>query len=162
MALNALIRGPSDAVLVPVPQYPLYSASIALYDGTFEGYELDESNGWSMDIENLQSVVDKARDAGRSVRGLVFINPGNPTGQCLTKENLQELVKFAVKNKIVLMADEVYQPNIYQDEKPFVSAKCDCRLLPIVCYVIDSASKKSRSSNCVLLDRGSWCCRACP
>jgi glutamate--glyoxylate aminotransferase len=124
MVLNALIRGPSDAVMVPVPQYPLYSASIALYNGTFEGYYLDESHGWAMDAGNLQSVVDSAKNAGRSVRGLVFINPGNPTGQCLTQGNLQELIKFAYKNKIVLLADEVYQPNIYQDEKPFVSARC--------------------------------------
>ena len=66
------------------------------------------------------------------MRGLAFINPGNPTGQCLTEANLQDLIKFAVDNEIVLMADEVYQPNIYQDEKPFVSAryftKCQCTL----------------------------------
>ena len=43
--------------------------------------------------------------------------------QCLTKENLQDLINFCVKNEIVLMADEVYQPNIYQDEKPFISAR---------------------------------------
>ncbi len=49
-----------------------------------------------------------------SVRGLVFINPGNPTGQCLTADNLKELVKFAYDEGVVLMADEVYQPNIYQ------------------------------------------------
>ncbi len=48
------------------------------------------------------------------MRGLVFINPGNPTGQCLSEENLRQLVKFAYDNKIVLMADEVYQENIYQ------------------------------------------------
>jgi glutamate--glyoxylate aminotransferase len=45
---------------------------------------------------------------------MVFINPGNPTGQCLTEGNLRDLVKFAHKEKVVLMADEVYQPNIYQ------------------------------------------------
>lgn len=61
--------------------------------------------------------------AGKRVRGLAFINPGNPTGQCLTESNLRDLIKFAVDNEIVLMADEVYQPNIYQDEKPFVSAR---------------------------------------
>lgn len=45
---------------------------------------------------------------------MVFINPGNPTGQCLTEDNLRDLVKFAHQEKVVLMADEVYQPNIYQ------------------------------------------------
>ena len=124
MCLNALIRDERDAVMVPVPQYPLYSASIALYNGTFEGYLLDESNGWSMDPHELQKTVDDAKAAGRAVRGLVFINPGNPTGQCLSKDSLQALIKFCVDNEIVLMADEVYQPNIYQDEKPFISARC--------------------------------------
>lgn len=123
MCLNSLIRDDRDAVLVPVPQYPLYSASIALYNGSFTGYYLNEESGWSMDMHNLQETVDKAKAAGKMVRGLVFINPGNPTGQCLTEANLQDLIKFAVKNQIVLMADEVYQPNIYQDEKPFVSAR---------------------------------------
>jgi glutamate--glyoxylate aminotransferase len=60
---------------------------------------------------------------GKRVRALVFINPGNPTGQCLTETNLHDLIKFAVDNEIVLMADEVYQPNVYQDEKPFISAR---------------------------------------
>lgn len=75
----------------------------------------------------LQDTYDKVTASGKSVRGMVFINPGNPTGQCLTEENLKELCAFAVKNRIVLMADEVYQPNIYQDEKPFVSARCAYR-----------------------------------
>lgn len=54
------------------------------------------------------------RSKGIDVRALVFINPGNPTGQCLTYDNLKELIKFAYEEKVVLMADEVYQPNIYQ------------------------------------------------
>lgn len=54
---------------------------------------------------------------------MVSASVGNPTGQCLTYENLQELIKFAYEEKVVLMADEVYQENIYQDERPFVSAR---------------------------------------
>ena len=80
MCLNALIRDQNDAIMVPVPQYPLYSASVALYNGAFEGYLLDESHGWSMDVQELQKTVENAKSAGRMVRGLVFINPGNPTG----------------------------------------------------------------------------------
>ena len=57
------------------------------------------------------------------VRALVFINPGNPTGQCLSERNLKDLIHFCHKESIVLLADEVYQQNIYQDERPFVSAK---------------------------------------
>ena len=71
----------------------------------------------------MKRAVAEARAKGVSPRGLVFINPGNPTGQCLSKANLQELVKFAYEERIVLMADEVYQENIYQSKTPFVSVR---------------------------------------
>lgn len=61
-------------------------------------------------------------DVGQ-VRAMVIINPGNPTGQCLSVANLQEIVNFCIKEKLVLLADEVYQQNIYQDERPFISAR---------------------------------------
>jgi glutamate--glyoxylate aminotransferase len=57
------------------------------------------------------------------VRAFVFINPGNPTGQCLTAENLQELVRFCYDNSLVMCADEVYQENIYNPARPFVSCR---------------------------------------
>ena len=121
--LNALISGPQDAILVPIPQYPLYSAAIQLYGGQLLPYELKETSGWSMDLEEIRRSVREARARGVNVRALAFINPGNPTGQCLTADNLADLVRFAHDEGVVLLADEVYQPNIYQDEKPFVSAK---------------------------------------
>lgn len=123
LLLNALIRDSADSILVPIPQYPLYSASIQLYGGTLLPYNLKEASGWSMDFNEITRDVQAARNRGTNVRGMVFINPGNPTGQCLSEANLRDLVRFAHKEKVVLMADEVYQPNIYQDEKPFVSAK---------------------------------------
>lgn len=123
MGLSAMIRNENDGIMVPIPQYPLYSASITLYGGTLVPYNLDEENNWSMDISKMKKVVEDARAAGRNIRGLVFINPGNPTGQCLSKENIQELIKFAYDQKIVLLCDEVYQENIYQDERPFISAR---------------------------------------
>ena len=80
----------------------------------------------------MQAKLDGAAAEGKRVRGLVFINPGNPTGQCLTRKSIEDLIEFAVTNEVVLMADEVYQPNIYQDEKPFLSARCAplCRHRP--------------------------------
>lgn len=123
MCLQAIIRDERDTILVPIPQYPLYSASIALLGGTLVGYYLDETKAWGMDMGKLKELIDSTRAEGKLVRALVFINPGNPTGQCLSRENLQELVQFAYDEKLVLMADEVYQENIYQDEKPFLSAK---------------------------------------
>lgn len=57
--------------------------------GSLLPYELDESRNWAMDMASLKAAVSKARSEGKCVRGLVFINPGNPTGQCLTYDNLK-------------------------------------------------------------------------
>jgi len=123
MGLNSLIRDENDGILVPIPQYPLYSASIKLYGGSLVPYELDESKGWGLNVEALRKACSDAKAKGILPRGLVFINPGNPTGQCLSKENLKELAQFASEEQVVLMADEVYQENIFQDERPFVSMR---------------------------------------
>jgi glutamate--glyoxylate aminotransferase len=112
MLLFAMIRGAQDGVMVPIPQYPLYSASIALYGGELVPYYLDEENGWALDIAELQRSLDQARANGICVRAFVFINPGNPTGQCLTEDN-----------RLVMCADEVYQENIYNTSRPFISCR---------------------------------------
>lgn len=57
---------------------------------------------------------------------MVIINPGNPTGQCLSEANLKEVINFCYQNNLVLLGDEVYQQNIYQDERPFISARKVC------------------------------------
>ncbi|KAH7298615.1 hypothetical protein KP509_25G051100 [Ceratopteris richardii] len=121
--LNILIRNENDGVLCPIPQYPLYSATIQLVGGTLVPYYLSEEAGWGLDVKEMRSQVLEARKKGITVRGLVFINPGNPTGQCLSEANLRELIQFCYEEHIVLLADEVYQQNIYQDERPFISAK---------------------------------------
>lgn len=123
LCLNALIRDKQDGLLCPIPQYPLYSAGVELYGGTLIGYELDESNGWAMDIANLKAQLEAEKQRGVLCRALVFINPGNPTGQCLTVENLREVIKFAYNEQLVIMADEVYQENIYASDATFVSCK---------------------------------------
>ncbi len=123
MLLFAMIRNSSDGVMVPIPQYPLYSASIALYGGELVGYYLDEDNGWSLDIAELERALQAARSKGIVVRAFVFINPGNPTGQCLTEDNIRDLITFCYNNRLVLCADEVYQENIYNPSKPFISAR---------------------------------------
>ncbi|KAE8694924.1 Glutamate--glyoxylate aminotransferase 1 [Hibiscus syriacus] len=96
-------------VLVPVPQYPLYSATISLYGGSLVPYYLEESANWGLDII--------------FVRAMVIINPGNPTGQCLSEANLREVLNFCHRENLVLLGDEVYQQNIYQDERPFISSR---------------------------------------
>lgn len=57
------------------------------------------------------------------VRAMVIINPGNPTGQCLSEANLREIINFCIQENLVLLGDEVYQQNVYQDERPFISAR---------------------------------------
>lgn len=123
MLLYAMIRGSTDGIMVPIPQYPLYSAAIGLFNGALVPYYLDEENGWAMDVQALQESIDEARDKGILCRALVFINPGNPTGQCLTAENIEQLITFCFENRLVLCADEVYQENVYNPARPFVSAR---------------------------------------
>lgn len=121
--LNTIIRDEKDGILVPVPQYPLYSAAISLFGGTLAPYYLEESANWGLDVGELRKSVLEARFKGITVRAMVIINPGNPTGQCLSRDNIKELIEFCYVENLVLLADEVYQQNIYQDERPFVSAK---------------------------------------
>jgi glutamate--glyoxylate aminotransferase len=123
MLLNISIRGPTDGILVPVPQYPLYSASIALYGGELVGYYLNEEAGWSLDINELNKSLNEAKLKGITCRALVFINPGNPTGNCLSESNIRDLIQFCFDNHLVLCADEVYQENIYNSAHPFISAR---------------------------------------
>lgn len=109
-------------VMIPMPQYPLYSATIALCGGSEVPYFLDEDRDWEMDIDELQRSLDQARAGGADVRVLCVINPGNPTGQCLSKESVDEVVRFCERECLVLLADEVYQANTYQlPERPFHS-----------------------------------------
>eukprot|EP00826_Nyctotherus_ovalis_P060163 TRINITY_DN8418_c0_g2_i5.p1 TRINITY_DN8418_c0_g2~~TRINITY_DN8418_c0_g2_i5.p1 ORF type:complete len:348 (-),score=126.36 TRINITY_DN8418_c0_g2_i5:584-1627(-) len=119
---NTLLRGPQDAVMIPIPQYPLYSALISLLNGTPVPYYLDESKGWGLDMKDLEENYNKAKADGKTVRAIVVINPGNPTGQVMTADNLKDIVTFCHKNKMMILADEVYQMNIYTD-KPFISFK---------------------------------------
>lgn len=121
--MNVLIRGTQDAVMCPIPQYPLYSAALTLYGGTLVPYYLDEEHGWSMNIEHLKSQLVSARAEGKNVRALVVINPGNPTGNVLSDENLLDIAKFCADEGIMLISDEVYQENIYREGKTFKSMR---------------------------------------
>lgn len=115
-------EGAPSGVMVPIPQYPLYSATLAEYGLQQTGYYLDEDNAWGMDVNELQSAVDGARSKGVDVRAIVVINPGNPTGQVLSRDNIESVIKFAHKNKLFILADEVYQDNVYEGLE-FVSFK---------------------------------------
>ncbi|KAL5062558.1 hypothetical protein RYX36_024295 [Vicia faba] len=123
MMMQLLTRSDNDGILCPIPQYPLYSASITLHGGHLVPYYLDEATGWGLEISELKKQLEDARSKGISVRALVVINPGNPTGQVLAEENQRDIVEFCKKEGLVLLADEVYQENIYAPEKKFHSFK---------------------------------------
>ncbi|KFM79416.1 Alanine aminotransferase 2, partial [Stegodyphus mimosarum] len=108
--------------MVPIPQYPLYSATIAEYGMHLVSYYLDEENAWALDIEELKRAITESRKECQP-RALVVINPGNPTGSVLTRENIEEIIKFAYEERLFLMADEVYQDNIYAEGMKFHSFK---------------------------------------
>ena len=122
-ALQCLLSSPDDGIMIPIPQYPLYSALLALMGAHEVPYYLDEESGWQITVDDLQRSYDQARSKGVNPRGIVLINPGNPTGQVLSADNIKSIVEFAYKNKLVLLADEVYQENIYKEGKEFVSFK---------------------------------------
>ena len=119
--MKALLRSPADCVLTPIPQYPLYSATIALYGGTLLPYLLDEARGWGLDVAALRASVAAATAGGQAVRALVVINPGNPTGQCLGEGDQEGVVRLCAEAGIMLLADEVYQDNIYAPGRAFAS-----------------------------------------
>lgn len=121
--LTALIASDRDGIMIPIPQYPIYSALIALQGGRQIGYELDEDNGWAVTREELERRLKESQEKGITIKALTMINPGNPTGQVLDREALQTICTFCADNGIVLLADEVYQRNIYVDNKEFLSAK---------------------------------------
>lgn len=120
--LNNTIDGLPPGIMIPIPQYPLYTASIAEYGMTPIPYYLDEDNNWALSIEELEKAIKKTKGVSKP-RGIVIINPGNPTGQVLTKENIKKIIAFALENRLFIFADEVYQHNVYAPGSEFHSFK---------------------------------------
>jgi len=115
-------QGKRPGVMIPIPQYPLYSASLAEYNMEQVGYYLVEERNWALDLAELERAYAEAQDT-TDVRAIVVINPGNPTGQVLTKDNIQMVVKFAQQKGLFIFADEVYQHNVYAAGCQFHSFK---------------------------------------
>ena len=86
------------------------------------GYYLNEDNKWGLDISELDRALNESRRTCNP-RVLVVINPGNPTGQVLTRTNIEDIIRFAYKNRLFLLADEVYQDNVYDKDSAFHSFK---------------------------------------
>ncbi|PWN36747.1 putative alt1-alanine aminotransferase [Meira miltonrushii] len=124
LLLSVLISSSKVGIMIPIPQYPLYSAALSYYDAQPVKYFLNSDDDWSVDVKQMAKEVDDARAKGTDVRALVVINPGNPTGSCLSEENVRQIIQLAHEKSLIVMADEVYQTNIFKPKDlPFVSFK---------------------------------------
>ncbi len=101
LALTAMVD-PGDAVLVPMPTYPLYTAVLAKIGADVSYYRTDPSNGWQPDLDHVQSLITTR------TRALVVIDPNNPTGAVYSDATRRALIDMAERHSLVLLADEVY------------------------------------------------------
>lgn len=119
--IQLLSSGKDAGFLIPIPQYPLYTASIALNDAIPIGYHLDEQNQWSTDSAQIRSLIEDSKSKGVNPKALVIINPGNPTGAILSEQDIVQLVDIAAEHGLLIIADEVYQDNVFEGK--FISVK---------------------------------------
>ncbi|MDY0003830.1 MAG: aminotransferase class I/II-fold pyridoxal phosphate-dependent enzyme [Polyangia bacterium] len=138
--IELLLAKPMDGVMIPIPQYPLYSAAIRRLGGVQVGYHPDEDAGWTLSRDALEEAYAGAAADGVNVKLIVAINPGNPTGAILPPESVMEVIAFAREKGIGILADEVYQHNTYGGEWiSFAKALGDATDLPL--FSLHSTSK---------------------
>jgi alanine-synthesizing transaminase len=106
MAMNALLNN-NDEVLVPAPDYPLWTAAVSLSGGTPRHYLCDEGAGWLPDLDDIRAKITS------STRAIVVINPNNPTGALYPDDLLKEIVEIARTHNLIIYADEVYDRVLY-------------------------------------------------
>ncbi len=108
MSMQALLNN-GDEMLIPAPDYPLWTAAVSLSGGTPVHYLCDEDNAWEPSIEDIESKISPR------TRGIAIINPNNPTGAVYSKNTLLKLIDVARKHKLIIFADEIYDKIIYDD-----------------------------------------------
>ncbi len=135
MAMNALLND-GDEVLVPAPDYPLWTAAISLSGGTPKHYLCDENNGWLPDLDDIRSKVN------RRTRAIVIINPNNPTGALYPDELLREIIDIARKHQLIIYADEIYDKVLYDGARHTAIASLSEDVLTIT---FNGLSKNYRS-----------------
>lgn len=108
MTMQALMND-GDEVLIPMPDYPLWTAAANLAGGKAVHYRCDENHDWQPDIEDIRSkITDKTK-------GIVVINPNNPTGALYSDQVLKQIIELAKQHNLVIMADEIYDRVLYDD-----------------------------------------------
>ena len=135
LSMNALLND-GDEVLVPTPDYPLWTAAVSLSSGTPVHYLCDESKEWAPDLNDLRKKITPRTKA------IVVINPNNPTGAIYSKEVLLELTQIAREHGLILFADEIYDKMLYDGEKHLSLASLST---DVVIITFNGLSKNYRS-----------------
>jgi len=126
ICLSALLN-PGDNLLTPSPDYPLYSAVLAKLGLELNTYSLNEDDGWQPDL------IDVHKKIGPRTRGIVLINPNNPTGAVCSRRMLEAIAELARRNNLVIFADEIYDKLILDDD-PHISLASIAPDVPIVTF----------------------------
>lgn len=134
MVTQALVDN-GDEILIPAPDYPLWTAATTLAGGNAVHYLCDEANDWNPDIADLESKITDRTKA------LVIINPNNPTGAVYSREVLEQMVELARKHSLLLLSDEIYDRILYDDARHISTASLAPDLL---CLTFNGLSKTYR------------------
>jgi alanine-synthesizing transaminase len=131
MSMQGLLDD-GDEILVPAPDYPLWTAAVTLAGGKAVHYMCDEQNEWNPDIEDIKKKITKA------TKGIIIINPNNPTGALYSEEILLEIADIARKEGIIIFADEIYDRLVMDGKKhtSIASLTDDC-----LCITFNGLSK---------------------
>lgn len=135
MALNALMNE-GDELLLPAPDYPLWTAATSLSGGTPVHYVCDEANGWMPDLQDIRSKITPR------TKGIVVINPNNPTGALYSDDLLKGIIDLAREHDLILLADEVYDKILYEGARHTALASLSTDVLTLT---FNSLSKSYRS-----------------
>jgi alanine-synthesizing transaminase len=124
MAMQALLNN-GDEVLVPAPDYPLWTAAVTLSGGKAVHYVCDESADWEPDIDDIRSKITK------NTKAIVVINPNNPTGAVYSRELLLQIIELARQNNLIVYADEIYDKILYDgvEHTPMASLADDILII---------------------------------
>jgi alanine-synthesizing transaminase len=135
MSLNALLNN-GDEVLLPSPDYPLYTAAVALSGGTPVHYLCDEQSDWMPDIADIRAKVTP------NTKAIVVINPNNPTGALYPESVLREIVEIARQHQLIILADEIYDKTLYDGHThTSIASLAD----DVLCLTYNGLSKNYRS-----------------
>ncbi len=135
LATNALLDA-GDELLLPAPDYPLWTAVTSLSGGTPVHYVCDESNGWMPDLDDIRAKITP------NTKGIVVINPNNPTGALYSDDLLRGIIAIAREHGLVIFADEVYDKVLFDDNKHTAMGSLSEDVLTIT---FNSLSKSYRS-----------------